>query len=455
MRRRSATALALLVAFVLSGAFNDVVAATRPGGGINWGDVSRWLASAGPVGPVLRLLDGRNALGTGTDGRLTILLLGSDTRGSAIGRTDSIMVMSIRDGTISALSIPRDSSHIPDPFDGGIFHSRVNAILEHLRAGRTNEQALSMFKAVIENLLGIEIDYYALLDFPGFQALVDEIQPVTVDINQPVRDTRYWDDASQPSGVYFPAATNYDLYALQPGPDPLCTGLWRFQPAPIPSSFWCRRAMPYVRSRKGSSDFQRAGRQQNFVIGAIKRVINRGSGSALSSLVSRAAGQVQAGSLTTDIPLTVGNALELYQTLSGASVGIHEVLSPPKYASHIPGTTAYELNLPAVREFTKQWFGGSGTPPFPSPPIVLPTGPPTSSPSAPPSAHPAATSSAVAVVATPTAPASAPPSVAQSSSGAAGLLGSADTGLLIVLVVIVAGVALAFLVLRRVRTARR
>jgi anionic cell wall polymer biosynthesis LytR-Cps2A-Psr (LCP) family protein len=454
LRRRSATALALLVAFVLSGAFNDVLAATRLGGGVNWGDVSRWLATAGPVGPVLRLLDGRNAVSTGSDGRLTILLLGSDTRGSAIGRTDSIMVMSIRDGTISALSIPRDSSQIPDPFDGGIFHSRVNAILEHLAAGRTNEQALSMFKAVIENLLGIEIDYYALLDFPGFQALVDEIQPVTVDINQPVRDTRYWDDASQPSGVYFPAATNYDLWALQPGPDPLCTGLWRFQPTPIPSSFWCRRAMPYVRSRKGSSDFQRAGRQQNFVIGAIRRVINRGSGSALGSLVSRAVAQQQAGTLTTDIPLTVGNALELYQTLSGASVGIHEVLSPPKYASHIPGTTAYELNLTAVRELTQQWFGGSGTPPVASP-IVLPTGPPTSSPSATASAQPSATASPVAVVTTPTPTASVPPSAAPGSSGAAGLLGSADSGLLIVLVVIAAGVALAFFVVRRLRTTRR
>ena len=64
----------------------------------------------------------------------------------------------------------------------------------------------------MENLLGIEIDHYALVTFFGFHAMVDEFDPVTMNTRQ-VRDTQYWDDPELPKGVYFPAQSGYDLYA--------------------------------------------------------------------------------------------------------------------------------------------------------------------------------------------------------------------------------------------------
>lgn len=387
---RAARIIAFLLAFSLSGAPVAAMAAVSAAGSSPTARslVLDGLAAIVPTG-LLRLIEGSQQVSAGNDGRLTLLLLGSDTRAGGVARTDTIMVMSLRGNSISVLSIPRDTARIPNP-DGGIFSARINAILKELRNGRTPEQALAKFEEVIEDLLQIEIDYHALVKFPGFQQLVDEIDPVTVDISRPIADSRFWDDPNQPSGVYFPAATNYDLYAWQPGDNPLCNGLWRFQATPIPSSYWCRRAMPFVRSRKSGSDFVRARRQQDFVIASISRVINRGSGNALDSLVGRARDLAAVDGIETNIPISGATALDFYQLLSGAQVGLQVVLAPHKYAKHIPGGTAYELDLVAVRQLTRQWFGGSDNPQVP-PATTLPSAPPpgaTAEPSSGPTGAP-------------------------------------------------------------------
>lgn len=448
--------MALLVTLSLLGGPISAAAATT-GERLTSGWRSLLVDTIATIAPgLLRLIEGSQALSTGSDGRLTFLLLGSDTRGGGVARTDTIMVMSLRGNTISALSIPRDVARIPNP-DGGTFPGRVNTILKELSNGRSTKEALAKFEQVIESLLHIEIDYHALLKFDGFQALVGEIEPVSVNIGRQVADARFWDDPDQPSGVYFPAATDYQLYAYQPGPNPLCNGLWRSQAAPIPSGYWCRRAMPFVRTRKDDSDFARASRQQDFVVASITRVINRGSGGALSSLVSRANGELGADRLETNFPLNGANALELYQRLSGASVGIEVVLGPHKYATHIPGGTAYELNLADVRQLTREWFGGSDNPPAP-PATTLPTANPpeaTAQPTPRPTIAPSAagetaepTNGPIAAVPTPLAtPAGHPASPPIGDSGLPGWI-------VTLAVVLLAGVIAAGLLWRRTRQVR-
>ena len=363
-----------------------------------WSSLARTFASFVPT-PLLRMLDGTQAMNTGSDGRLTILLLGSDTRGGGFSRTDTIMIASIKGKSISVVSIPRDTAHIPNP-DGGTFSARINAILKQLKAGRTNEEALNKFEQVIESLLQVEIDYHAVVSFVGFEALVNSVEPISVKINHPVKDTKFWDDPNQPSGVYFPQADDYQLFALQPNSDPpLCNGLWKTHSDPIPSQYWCHRALPFVRSRKGASnsDFVRARRQQDFVMAAIRRVIQRGTGGNLNALVDRANGVASYGALTTNIPITNANAIDLYNMLNGGNVVFQEVFNPPNYATHIPGGTAYELKLPEVRQVMKQWFGSTGAPPptpTPSPttsPTATPTGSPTATPTATPTLPPGTT----------------------------------------------------------------
>jgi anionic cell wall polymer biosynthesis LytR-Cps2A-Psr (LCP) family protein len=412
------------------------------------------------------LAEGGDSIDKGGDGRLTILIVGSDTRATGIGLTDTVMVMSLEGKSISALSIPRDTSHIPDP-DGGTYKGRINSLLAKLRAGRTTHEALAEFEWVIENLLLIEIDYFALLRFDGFQDLVHEIEPVSVDIRSEVRDSKFWDDPKKPSGVYFPVASGYDLYAWQPGSNSkLCDGSWRSQPSPIASEYWCRRAMPFVRSRKGpgNSDFGRAHRQQDFMIAAMRRVIKRGNGSKLNSLVNRAAAQSRSGALTTNVPLTSANALELFGLLDGAKLNFQVVFRAPKYASHIPGGTAYELDLAAVRRVTREWFGSTGEPPpRRSAPPADPSGPsqpetPATTPVATQDASgtvtPAPEPASTGPLATPgeevVAPVSEPGSPSEGQEMPAADLGAAQL-LGILLAALLIGVAIVALFLRRHR----
>lgn len=289
--------------------------------------------------PVIDALAGTQALSTGNDGRLTVLLLGSDTRGGGISRTDTIMVMSLKGNAINVASIPRDTSRIPNPYAGGVFKARVNGIARQI--------GLPSFEYVIERLLNIEIDYYALVSFVGFDALLNVVDPVNVSIPTRIKDSRYWDDPTS-RGIYFPASSSYSLYSN--AASVACNGKYKSYTVPPPST-WCHRALVYVRTRKGSSDFVRARRQQNF-IGATMRTVASGQ---VGALVSTANAQVGAGSLMTNIPFG-SNAFELYNKLSSAYLANQVVFAPKKYSKHIPGTTAYQLNLTAVRAWTAAYM---------------------------------------------------------------------------------------------------
>ncbi len=324
------------------------------------------LSLAGPllsIVPIdlLNALQGVQSVDHGTDNRLTFLLLGSDTRGSGIERTDTIMVMSLDLATqkISALSIPRDTARIPNP-EGGTFKGKVNAILKKLVASTGNvDQAFAKFVVTIEQLLGgksnpIEIDYYAFTTFKGFGSYVDEVEPITIDTSLAIKDPKFWDDPNLSKGVYFPAyQTGYQLWALQPAngvsSSGLCNGLWKTNGTG--QQYWCRRALPYVRARKGpkNSDFLRASRQQSFVDASVRRVLQRGSGASLTSLLQLSDQLVSDHALRTDFPYNgVGNAVYIFNQLSGSQLTARVVLKPNKYAAAIPGTTAFELKLSRV-----------------------------------------------------------------------------------------------------------
>ena len=114
-----------------------------------------------------------------------------------------------------------------------------------------------------------------------------------------------------------------------------------------------------MRSRKGSgnNDFKRARRQQGVVAAAITKVIKRGNGANLASLLSRA--NNMENDFHTDITLTLANANQLYSLLNGSVLPSDRraVLKPTKYAARITGMATYRLKLAAVRNLTQAWFG--------------------------------------------------------------------------------------------------
>ncbi|MEX2546819.1 MAG: LCP family protein [Chloroflexota bacterium] len=359
--RASAIVVALVAAVTASGVTGYPTASAAsgigdPGGpGIDWLRLGMDLAA--PARPLLAAMEGAEAINYGSDGRLTFLLLGSDARGTGIARTDSIMVVSLKGKSISAASIPRDTARIPIPasMGGGTFSGKVNGILRTLRNSSSSlDDALNKFERVIENLLRIEIDYRALVWFNGFTTLVGKVDPVTLNIGREVIDAKHADDPNASHGVYFPKWNGYALSALNPSGRPLCNGDYKADlPPPVASKYWCRRALPFVRSRKGpgNNDWVRSRRQQEFIAATIKAVAQY----ELSGLVSTAQSE-GAGKWWTNYPISMTSATDLYNALSGATLKNSVVFKPRTYANRISGTSGYELKLSAVRQWTATYM---------------------------------------------------------------------------------------------------
>jgi LCP family protein required for cell wall assembly len=107
---------------------------------------------------------------------MTILVMGVDARpGAAIDigvRPDALMVLRLdpATGTCKGLAIPRDSlAELP-----GYGETKINHAL--MLGGIPYEEL------VVELYLGIDIDHYALIDFTGFEDLVDAVGGVTITV---------------------------------------------------------------------------------------------------------------------------------------------------------------------------------------------------------------------------------------------------------------------------------
>jgi len=326
-----------------------------PGGSrVDWLDVGMGLVTG--LRPLIDAVEGNQTLNKGTDGRLTFVLLGSDSRYSAVSRTDAMLIMSVKGNTITAASLPRDTARVPRPasMGGGTFPGKANTILRQLTAGTTLDGAFSKFDQVIENLLNIEVDYHALIWFNGFTTLVDKVEPIIVNSEREIKDGKFHDDPDGTAGVYFPKANPYSLYAWNTGSNQYCDGSFKAYSDPVnhPST-WCHRALPYVRTRHGvaNDDWVRARRQQEFIAAAIKAV----SSSELSGLVSTGQNEGM-GKWVTNYPISLGSATDLYNALHGATLGNHVVFKPSQFAARIPGTSAYELKLSAVRAWAATYL---------------------------------------------------------------------------------------------------
>jgi len=321
---------------------------------VDWLDVGMGLATG--LRPLIDAVEGGQTINKGTDGRLTFVLLGSDSRINSVSRTDAMLIMSVKGNTITAASLPRDTARVPRPasMGGGTFPGKANSILKQLLAGTTVDGALNKFDLVIENLLNIEVDYHALIWFNGFTTLVDKIDPINVNSERQIYDGKHVDQNGSPPGVFFPKWNGYALYAWNTGSSQYCNGLFKQYSDPLAHpSTWCHRALPYVRTRHGANndDWVRARRQQEFIASAIKAV----STAELSGLVSTGQNEGM-GKWITNYPISLGSATDLYNALHGASLGNHVVFKPSQFAARIAGTSSYELKLPEIRAWAATYL---------------------------------------------------------------------------------------------------
>ena len=146
------------------------------------------------------------------------VLLGSDARAGEASRSDTIVVTKAGGGM---LAVPRDTLvEIP-----GVGEDKINA------AFATGGPDLTV--ETLENLTGVSIDNYVVVNFGGVEDIVDAMGGITLQVDQPI------EVGIEGRRVYIPAGTR-ELDGLE--------------------------ALAYVRYRGGpTADIGRIGRQQKFL----------------------------------------------------------------------------------------------------------------------------------------------------------------------------------------------
>ncbi len=190
--------------------------------------------------------------------RVNVLLLGGDGNVHRDGvRTDSMILASIEPATGRTVlfSLPRNMMNAQFPADSPLHAlypdgfaayddpaaAMLNAIYGQVPAlhpgilGASDNEGADALKQAVGGTLGVDVDYYVLVNLLGFRQLVDAMGGVTVNINVPV-----------------PIGGNTDLGIppedyLQPGPDQRLDGF---------GALW------FSRGRWGSDDYARMERQR-------------------------------------------------------------------------------------------------------------------------------------------------------------------------------------------------
>jgi LCP family protein required for cell wall assembly len=134
-------------------------------------------------GNILSLVNA-SSLKTGSDGRVYVLVAGfsADDPGHAgANLTDSIMLLSMNpaNNTGYMLSIPRDL-YIQIP---GFGHGKINEIY--------GDGGMDLLRQVVQNIFGIQIGYYALVNFGAVRNIVNAVGGIDITINSP--DGRLYD----------------------------------------------------------------------------------------------------------------------------------------------------------------------------------------------------------------------------------------------------------------------
>lgn len=148
-------------------------------------------------------------------GRVNILLAGNsadDPGHEGATLTDSIMVLSIdtKDNQAFMISVPRDL-YVHIPGDG---YSKINAANVYGNSERFSQSGypsggMGLLEKIVEQDLGIDINYYALINYNAFRQAVDAVGGIDITVQ-----------SSDPRGLYDPNidyATHGPLVKLSNG----------------------------------------------------------------------------------------------------------------------------------------------------------------------------------------------------------------------------------------------
>ncbi|WP_242222732.1 LCP family protein [Bacillus cereus group sp. BfR-BA-01380] len=115
-------------------------------------------------------------------GLLNVLLIGSDSRGEAQARADTIMIAQYnkQEKTVKLASIMRDSYVEIPTYDKK--YNKINAAYYY--------GGPELLRKTIQHNFGIDVSHYVTVDFAAFEKIVDTIAPegITVNVTQTIID---------------------------------------------------------------------------------------------------------------------------------------------------------------------------------------------------------------------------------------------------------------------------
>lgn len=153
--------------------------------GLPWMRLTLRFGPSGFWSQTLDLARGSPLAGQAED-RINLLLLGVyQDEGSVVPKADTIILVSIKPSTgqLALLSIPRD---LVVPYPDGI-ERRINEAYDS-RLALPNRGVGALATAVVGNVVGVPIHYFAAIDLAGFRDVVDALGGVPVLADRPFTD---------------------------------------------------------------------------------------------------------------------------------------------------------------------------------------------------------------------------------------------------------------------------
>ena len=168
--------------------------------------------------------------------KATSRIMGVDERDDDVGRSDTLMIASIDPKTnqASLLSVPRDTRV---KIKGHGF-DKINAAYAY------GKERLS--QDTVENLLGVSIDHYIIINTKSFKKIIDAIGGIDIDVPKRMHYEDPWDDDG---GL---------IIDFQPGMQHMDGA----------------KAVTYVRYRDEEGDLGRIRRQQDFVRACMEKIVS-------------------------------------------------------------------------------------------------------------------------------------------------------------------------------------
>lgn len=262
---------------------------------------------------------------------LNILVLGIDRRPDGGDQNADVIILARLDlieKRLTAVSLPRDLLvELP-----GIGPDRINSAYNYGVQADPDDPAagVAFVRDTIQHNFSVPIDGYVLVDFAGFESVVDAVGGIEIDVPAPILDPAYPSDDFGTEELRFEAG---------------------------PQHMDGERALKYARTRNADSDDQRRDRQLQVLLALFEQGKNLGSVARADDLIIALGDAVQTG-------------FNLEQQLLLARIGLQTEFSDIEMTTVdepliAPGTTetgawVYVGDPVAIADFIHQALLGTG-----------------------------------------------------------------------------------------------